>query len=62
MEGVGPGFCDVIDHGTGITAVLRTEVAADDLDFLQGILVRKEDLRACYGVVVVRLAMDFEVI
>src|SRR5215470_3898661 len=61
VEGVGAGLGDVVDDCAGAAAILRAIDAGDHLELLQRFAVLEEELRSGDGVVVVVLAVDFEV-
>ncbi len=62
MVGVGAGLGHVVDDRAHVAAVLRAEVVGDDLELSDDVLVADEYRRTSYGVVIVRLTIDLEVV
>ena len=62
VEGVGASLGDVVDDRAGIAAILRAVVVRNDVEFLQRVLVAEEELWTGDGVVIVRLAVNLEVV
>ena len=62
VNAVGSGLGQVIDHRSHVAPVLGAELIGDDLHARDRVLVAEEDLGPGDGVVVVGLAIDFEVV